>query len=94
MDELFRSGHVADWIIGMMALEALALGVYHRLTGRGVAALSLLANLAAGVCLLLALRAALTDQPWPWVAIALSASLLGHLLDLSQRWQRPRRRGF
>ncbi len=94
MHELFTSGRVVDWVLGVMAIEALVLGAYYRFTGRGVAIFNLLANLASGVCLLLALRAALTGQPWTWVAAALSASLLGHLLDLSRRWHRPQRRGL
>lgn len=85
---LFGSGRIVDLILALVAVEALALTAYHRVTSRGVAGLDLLANLASGICLLLALRAALTGQSWIWVALALSASLLGHLLDLSRRWKR------
>jgi hypothetical protein len=38
-----------------------------------------------GVCLLLALRVALTGGPWPWVALAVTASFPFHLLDLARR---------
>jgi O-antigen/teichoic acid export membrane protein len=48
----------------------------------------LLANAAAGACLLLALRAALTGAGWAWVAAALCAALIAHLFDLVRRWPR------
>ncbi|MGQ0620115.1 MAG: hypothetical protein ACT4QA_09385 [Panacagrimonas sp.] len=91
MSEIFASGRVVDLVLALIAFEALALAVYHRLAGGGVPAYDLLANLASGICLLLALRASLTGQSWVWVAAALSASLFGHLLDLSRRWKpRPK----
>ncbi|MGQ0699880.1 MAG: hypothetical protein ACT4PZ_16755 [Panacagrimonas sp.] len=88
MSEIVLSGRIVDWVLALIALEALALWAYHRRTAGGIAATDLLANLASGFCLLLALRAALTDQSWVWVAAALAASLFGHLLDLSRRWKR------
>jgi hypothetical protein len=45
-------------------------------------------SLAAGLCLLLALRVALTDGRWELVAAALAASLVVHLSDLRLRWSR------
>jgi hypothetical protein len=49
-----------------------------------------LANLAAGACLLLALRAALTGASWPPVAAWLLAALLANLVDLAERLRPPR----
>lgn len=86
MSALFASGSVIDLILGLVVVEALALYALRRLTGRGPALADLLPNLAAGACLLLAVRAALLDLPWIWVAAALAAGLLAHLLDLSRRW--------
>jgi hypothetical protein len=43
--------------------------------------------LLPGVFLLLAVRAALTGTPWPWVPAALTAALVAHLLDLRSRWR-------
>lgn len=87
MAELFSSGLIADWVLGMMALEACVLLVYRRRSGRGPAAFDWLPNLASGACLMLALRAALVGAAWVWIASALAASLLGHLADLGRRWQ-------
>lgn len=71
-----------------MLAETFALLGYRRLSrGRGVAPKSLLANMAAGSCLLLALRAALTGAEWGLVAGCLLAGLIAHLVDLSIRWQ-------
>jgi hypothetical protein len=74
-----------DVILAGMLLEALALGVWtarrhERLLG------SVMANLAAGACLLFALRSALHHQEvmvWPALALALAA----HVADLRTRFQ-------
>lgn len=87
MDELVDSGRLIDWILGLVVIEALALALWHRLAGRGPPLAELWANLAAGGCLLLALRAALSEAPWTWIAAALCAALCAHLLDLSGRWR-------
>jgi hypothetical protein len=42
-------------------------------------------RLLPGALLLLALRAALTGQAWPWIALALAASFPAHLADLARR---------
>jgi hypothetical protein len=42
----------------------------------------------AGVFLLLALRCALVDERWPWIATWLLFALIAHLSDLAGR--RPR----
>ena len=47
----------------------------------------LLANLMAGLGLLVALRLGLSDAGLPWVALALAAAGVAHLLDLSARWK-------
>ena len=68
MSQLFVGGRIVDLILGLMVVEALALIVYHRWTGRGIAPPDLLGNLLAGLCLLLALRAALVGATWGWIA--------------------------
>lgn len=87
MVEFFGSGRIVDLVLAVMVVEALALGLYFRHTSSGISFTDLLINLASGTCLLFALRAALTGQSWTWVAVALVASLIGHLLDLSRRWR-------
>lgn len=41
--------------------------------------------LLPGALLLLALRAALTGEAWPWIALPLAASFPVHLADLARR---------
>jgi hypothetical protein len=86
MADLFATGRIVDLILGLMVLEAAALAAFHRMTGRGVPLASLLTNMAAGACLLVALRAALAGAEWGIVASALAAALMAHLFDLRSRW--------
>lgn len=78
---------IVDLILVFVALEAVLLVAWHRRTGGGVAPADLLPNLAAGFCLLAALRVALGGAAWPWIALALLGSLIAHLLDLRRRWR-------
>ncbi len=84
--ELFSSGRIVDLILVLMGIEALAIMVYRRQTGRGPRRGTLAANLFAGAWLLAALRAALLGAAWPWIAGALTAAFAAHLWDLRQRW--------
>ena len=45
-------------------------------------------SLLAGAFLLLALRAALTAEPWTTVALWLAGALAAHLADVARRWRR------
>lgn len=83
----FASGRIVDAILALVVVEAVLLIAYRARTGRGVPTADLLANLAAGATLLLALRIALTGGAWTSVAAALAAALVAHLLDLSRRWR-------
>ena len=87
MSALFTSGHIIDAILALTLVEAIGLVVFHRTTGQGVAAGDFLVNLASGCCLLLALRLALTGEPWVLIAAALLGSLAAHVGDLARRWQ-------
>jgi hypothetical protein len=82
---LFADGRAVDGILILVGVEAVALTLIHRLSGRGVAPADLLPNLVSGTGLLLALRAALADAPWPWIAGSLLLGLAGHLADLARR---------
>lgn len=86
MNEFFASGLAVDLVLMLMAAEAVLLLVVHRYAGRGPPPADLIANLLSGFCLLLALRAAIAGAAWPWLALALSGSLVGHLVDLKRRW--------
>ena len=76
----FASGHAVDLVLAVVAAEFVVLSVRRRgpMLDRVLA-------LAPGVCLLLALRGALTGAGWPWVALALAASFPFHIADLSRR---------
>jgi lysylphosphatidylglycerol synthetase-like protein (DUF2156 family) len=89
MSDLFATGRIVDLILVFMLLEGAALAAF----ARGVRVSGILWNLAAGGCLLLALRCALTGAEWPWIAAALLAALAGHVGDLACRQAREGNRG-
>ena len=80
MAEFVASGRIVDVVLAVMLIEAAALLWLRRLP-----APALLAMLAPGLCLTLALRAALTGAGWHWVALCLVLAGLTHLADLRQR---------
>lgn len=88
MDALFVGGRVIDLILGLMAVEAIALAVLYRKTGRGIAPVRLLPNLLAGAFLMLALRASLTGGGGTAIGSWLILGLVGHLTDVALRWPR------
>ena len=79
MEWLFRSGHGADIVLGVLALEALWLKT------RGWEWRTLAGMLGPAALMILALRAALVGADWHWIAIPLAASLPLHLMDLRAR---------
>lgn len=79
---------LVDIVIVVTLLEGLALWVWHARTGRGLAPREFVANLCAGLALMLAVRAALSGASWTWVATGLAAAGVAHLLDLRRRWRR------
>jgi hypothetical protein len=102
VESLLTSPALIDLIIIFTMIEAVVLIVWCRRNARpptvsryegrmiegrtaGSAAIGL--TLLPGICLLLAVRAALVGAPWPWVPTALTAALVAHLLDLRSRWR-------
>ena len=89
---------LVDVALGITALEVIVLLVVRQRTGSGIAPRALLANVGAGLFLMLAVRAALVDAPWPWLAGLFAAAGAAHIVDLALRWHRrdgrPRRRGL
>ena len=59
-------------------------GADHR---RRASAIEIVLLLLPGICLMLAIRAALSGAAWPWVPVALIAALVAHLADLRERWR-------
>ena len=88
MEAFFRSGHVADLILAVLAAEAVLLSLWRRRSGRGPDLPAILALVLPGVALVLALRLALTGAWWGWIGLALTGALAAHLLDLGQRLRR------
>jgi hypothetical protein len=84
-EDLAASGRLIDLILALMVAEASALGLWRWWSGRGPGPVAVLANLAAGACLMLALRAALTAAGLPAVLGWLSLALVAHLFDLALR---------
>jgi hypothetical protein len=85
MRELFSTGMVADIVLGFMALEVVILRAWRRHGHRRISFARLLIPALPGVFLVLALRGALTDASWSWIAAWLCAALLAHLVDLHER---------
>jgi membrane protein implicated in regulation of membrane protease activity len=92
VSDLFASGHIVDLIMVLMVIEGGVLLAYHRTTGCGIAPSVVVPNLVAGGALLLALRGALVDASWVWIALCLAAGLVAHLADLQHRWRARRER--
>ena len=71
MDEIIRSGRAIDWILVLIAFEALAVLGCRALTGRGPMAVAFIGNILAGSFLLVALRIALAGASWIWIGLSL-----------------------
>jgi hypothetical protein len=89
VEALIASGRIADVVLAVLVVEALALIVRHRRTGRGPAPAAVLANAAAGAALVLALKASLAGWGVPAVALFLALGGLAHGADLWIRLRGP-----
>lgn len=87
MIELFGGAQAIDWILILVAVEAVVLLGYRLRTGKGIAPASLLANLSAGVLLLLVVRGTLTGASSLILGGLLALALAAHFTDLAVRWQ-------
>jgi hypothetical protein len=80
-ETLFQSGNVAFIILAVMALEGFIFARYFKRLP------AMFFGLAAGACLVLALRAALLQQGWAMIAIFLALSFVFHIMEIRQ-WLR------
>ncbi len=80
---------LVDLVIGFAIVEAIALTVYHWRTGRGLGPRDFGAALAAGLCLMLALRLGATAAvpATPLFALLLALAGTAHAVDLWLRWR-------
>jgi len=85
LKSFFASGHAVDLVLVVIAIEFILLSALGRRSVRRLATTDRILALAPGVCLLLALRAALTGAGWIYVALALAASFPFHIADLMRR---------
>ena len=85
LTHLFVSGLAIDVALAMIALEFLVLCLFGKSGTLGTRAFTLILALGPGACLMLALRAALTQSSLVWVAMFLALSLPLHLTDLARR---------
>jgi hypothetical protein len=88
MDTFISDGRIVSVALMMVLLEMAALAAWFYRTGRGFAPASLVVKLAPGVCLLLALAAALRDAGSAWLALWLTAAGIAHAFDLWRSWPR------
>jgi hypothetical protein len=77
---LFASGHAADVVLAFIAIE-----IPWLIYARRQSSTSVLLMILPGAMMVLAVRAAITGMAWPWVALALTASLPLHLADVRRR---------
>jgi hypothetical protein len=82
------SGTVIDAILALIVVEGIALVTWRRLTQSGPDVAGLIANLAAGAFLFLALRTVLAGAAQAMTGLCLIAALVADLADLGLRWRK------
>jgi len=87
MEQFFASGHAADVIIAVLAVEALWL------IGRGRNPVDVVLMLLPAALMIIGLRGALVGADWPWIAGPLALSFPVHLADLARRGRADRPAG-
>jgi hypothetical protein len=89
VQSLIESGRAIDIVLAVIVVEAIILIAAWRRPW-----LATLLALLPGACLLLALRAAITDAGWAWIAFWVTLSFPVHLADLAIRTKKePARPG-
>lgn len=88
MQDIVWSLQLLDIAIVITVVEGLAVALYHRITGKGLAAKDFALNLISGLSLMFAMRGALVSSEWSWIAVWLLCAGLTHWADLWIRWQR------
>lgn len=92
MIESFGIAQVIDAVILFTLIEFVALALYHRSTGRGVALRDFFANMVSGLCLMFALRCLATDGGAATLMLFLLAAGVAHGTDILMRWKRASRK--
>ena len=79
---------IVDFAIIATLIEFFVLRALYAKKGVGVAPKDFVLNMFSGLCLMLALRLALSSGPMALILITLAAAGLLHGLDIYKRWQR------
>lgn len=87
LQDLFATGRIADIILALVVAESVLLLMVRAKLGRGPSPAAIIANLAAGAMLILALRSVLVAAHWNETALWLLAALVAHFMDLALRWR-------
>lgn len=87
LQHLFATGRIVDIILALVLIEAAALLILRARVGEGPSPAGIIANLAAGAMLMLALRSSLVAAQWTDTALWLLAALAAHFADLMLRWR-------
>jgi hypothetical protein len=85
MSAWFTDGTIFLAILALTVVEAVVLIMWHRATGRGLAPLDAVFQLAAGAFLLLAAALAAQGAYFGLIGAALAAAGISHVLDLIRR---------
>ena len=88
MNDAFTLAQLIDLVLAFTLIEGVALLLYHRVTGKGVAPRDFLVNMMSGLCLMLALRARARDAGAGWIAACPLAAGPAQGADLLTRWRR------
>lgn len=88
IDNFFTSGHLADLVLVVMAIEVLIIYVLMRRGRIDLPFRTYLFGVIAGCFIVLALRLALTDATGAMIAVALALSFVAHIGELFSFLQR------
>lgn len=88
MDGFFSSGRIVDLLLAIVALEAVLVFAFRQPLSALFDLRGFFISLASGVCLMLALRGALTGAAWTAIAPFLLASLGAHVAEIARRRRR------
>ena len=88
MTEHLALAQLVDGVLLFALLEAVALCAWRRASGTGLPAREVIASLAAGACLMLALRGYARDWNPGWIAMCLLGAGIAHAVDMRLRWRR------
>lgn len=86
MSDLITSGRIIDLILLVIGIELTALALLARLRPPGLRFSRLVSLVIPGVCIFLALKAALVSASWSVIALLLVLSGIAHAFDVWIRW--------